>query len=286
MDNLFLNQDAATQFQRRGYLLVDFLSDEEANALADLYARYESGVAMDFVASMFSHNAGYRQMVDTAVKAIFAPALAKIFRPHRCLAGTFLEKHPLPAHGEVPLHQDWTFVNETQFSSLNVWCALEDTHEKNGCLWMLPGSHCFPVHPRAPFGPSPWIREFGPDFTSAMCPVPMKKGQAVIFGHAMWHASRLNHTASSRLAASCSLVSQDAELFHYRYIPDAQTQTAWRFERYKVDTSFFSHYQIGSPISEDYPREYVSVAIPAIAQQQRQACLEYIMRAQTPDTGL
>jgi hypothetical protein len=279
MLNLFLNQERAQTFQQTGYLLVDFLAEDEVNALTELHASLESGVSMGFIASMFSQHAGYRQTVDSAIKTHFAAALAKLFKPHRCLAGAFLEKRPVPECGEVPLHQDWTFVDETQFQSLNVWCALEDVDEHNGCLWLLPGSHLFPTHLRAPFGPAPWIGAFSSDFTGAMRPMVMKKGQALIFGHAMWHASKLNHGQTSRLAASCSIVPQEAPIFHYCYDRQAQSDASWAFERYQVDEIFFSSYQLGSPIAAAYTPQRIVVEAPVLTAEHRQALVEKVHQA-------
>lgn len=278
--NLFLNQDKARDFHQTGYLLVDFLAEDEVNALTELYASLESGVSMGFIASMFSQHTGYRQTVDNAIKTRFAAALATLFKPHSCLAGAFLEKRPVPECGVVPLHQDWTFVDETQFQSLNVWCALEDVDEHNGCLWLLPGSHLFPTHPRAPFGPAPWIGAFGAELEGAMRPMVMKKGQALIFGHAMWHASKLNHGQTSRLAASCSIVPQAAPLFHYCHDRQAQSDIHWVFERYQVDEEFFSGYQVGAPVAGVYPSQRILVDVPVPTAEHRQVLVEKVHQAQ------
>lgn len=49
--------------------------------------------------------------------------------------------HLAPAGGEVPSHDDSTFLYTDPPSALGFWFALEDCTTSNGCLSFLPGSH-------------------------------------------------------------------------------------------------------------------------------------------------
>ena len=279
-DSMLLNENIARTIQRVGYIVADFLREHEIAALREAYERLESGVQMGFFASMFSADAQYRNAVDKVIKDIFARPLKNLVQQHRCLLGSFLEKKPVPESGEVPLHQDWTFVNETEFQSLNFWCPLEDVDERNGCLWVLPGSHRFPTHPRAPFGPAPWITAFGQELSAVMIPVPMKKGEVLISEHRLWHASNLNYAQTSRLAAACTVVPERAEVIHYCH--DLKSGSGF-YNRYRVDEAFFCEYQVGRPPPGRYAFDKIEVKLPCPTRDQLQ---EFMILTRVANTNV
>jgi phytanoyl-CoA hydroxylase len=43
--------------------------------------------------------------------------------------------------GEVPIHQDSTYLFAEPDTLLGFWIPLQDATKSNGCLWGLPGSH-------------------------------------------------------------------------------------------------------------------------------------------------
>jgi ectoine hydroxylase-related dioxygenase (phytanoyl-CoA dioxygenase family) len=59
---------------------------------------------------------------------------------------------------ETPLHQDEAHWGErTDYNSLSIWFPLQDTHEENGCLRFVPGSHKLDVQPHRSVGGDPRI---------------------------------------------------------------------------------------------------------------------------------
>lgn len=261
--SLFLDENIAKACERAGYAVVDFLDANAVAELKDIYRRQASGISMGFRVSLFSTDIAYRKAVDKNIKEIFSGPLEKLLHRHKKVMATFLEKRPVPEQGEVPLHQDWTFVDEAQFQSLNCWCPLDDVDERNGCLWVLPGSHRFPTHPRAPFGPAPWIH-WGQSLASELIPVPMKKGSVLIHDHRLWHASNANHTQTTRLATACVVVPEEAELFHFCCDEHAE---AGGYDRFRVDDAFFCEYHPGHPPPDRYRCEKVAVKLPCFAPE-------------------
>ena len=205
--------------------------------------------------------------MDEKIKDVFSKPLKNLVHGHKCLLGSFLEKRPVPASGEVPLHQDWTFVDEAEFQSYNFWCPLEDVGESNGCLWVLPGSHLFQTHPRAPFGAAPLIAAWGQELYGELIPVPMKKGQALIHAHRLWHASNLNHTQTSRLATACVVVPERAQIFHYCQNSKSESGV---YDRYRVDEAFFREYQVGYLPPDRYSFDQVELESTSPAPDQLQ----------------
>ena len=71
---------------------------------------------------------------------------SQIFLPSRIYGGTFMVKSHLDSE-MLPLHQDWSVVEEGQYSTLFVWCPLVDVSVRNGrfsrCREAIAGSaHC------------------------------------------------------------------------------------------------------------------------------------------------
>ena len=48
---------------------------------------------------------------------------------------------PAEIGGDVPAHQDSTFLYDDPETLLGFWTPLQDATLKNGCLWGIPGSH-------------------------------------------------------------------------------------------------------------------------------------------------
>jgi ectoine hydroxylase-related dioxygenase (phytanoyl-CoA dioxygenase family) len=80
----------------------------------------------------------------------------------------------------------------------SIWVALVDTDERNGCLWIVPGSHRLgpPDHGQAAL--NPLLREASAGVEAL--PLPMRAGEAVAFGGLTLHRSGPNHSDTARPA--------------------------------------------------------------------------------------
>ena len=111
--------------------------------------------------------------------------------------------------GEVVPHQDSTFLYTDPLSVIGFWMALEDSTQRNGCLWSLPGSHKAGVRRKmtvkdgkTTFDP-PMAEEFD---LSKFTPLEMKAGSMVILHGNNIHFSKENTSAKSRHAYSVHYV--------------------------------------------------------------------------------
>ncbi|MCS7208140.1 MAG: phytanoyl-CoA dioxygenase family protein [Fimbriimonadales bacterium] len=55
--------------------------------------------------------------------------------------------HNPPGTGGQGWHQDSYYITTYPDTLIGVWLALEPADELNGCLWVVPGSHCEPIYP-------------------------------------------------------------------------------------------------------------------------------------------
>lgn len=95
-------------------------------------------------------------------------------------------------------HQDNGFGPLDPANNVTCWVALDDTHESNGCLWVLPGSH--------KQGVIEYIASRGRERIaaitdeSAAIPLPMRAGECVLFHGNLLHTSKGNTTDKLRRA--------------------------------------------------------------------------------------
>jgi ectoine hydroxylase-related dioxygenase (phytanoyl-CoA dioxygenase family) len=112
----------------------------------------------------------------------------------------------------MPIHQDWTVVDETEFASITCWVPLIDTTTQNGAFQVIEGSHLFSDALR---GPSLPVAFEGQDLSCFLKTIPLKKGEAIIFNHALIHASHSNLSEKERVAVTFGLTHKDASLLMY-----------------------------------------------------------------------
>jgi ectoine hydroxylase-related dioxygenase (phytanoyl-CoA dioxygenase family) len=101
-------------------------------------------------------------------------------------------------------HQDDAYYTEAVNSDtrMSIWVPLQDTDERNGCLWIVPGSHKQGLQ-------SYTIQNNGTcrkalikeqvDLSTAV-PVRMKAGSMLLFHALTWHSSKGNETDRVRRA--------------------------------------------------------------------------------------
>jgi ectoine hydroxylase-related dioxygenase (phytanoyl-CoA dioxygenase family) len=155
----------------------------------------------------------------------------------------------------MPLHADWTYVDENQYRSMSVWVPLVDTDENNGSLGVIAGSHRVMNKIRGPR-----IRQSSYDHDKLWTQkygklLPAKAGTAVIYDHALMHFSPPNYSSIPRPAINLSLVPDEAQAIHY-CIPEG----AHDIEKYEVnDKSFYMEYDNFQRPRRQKPIEHLPV---------------------------
>ena len=145
---IFKEELQQQQFDQDGYLVIDFLSAGEVGQLHRLHQRFENRLTGPFDASIMSRDLTYRQIIDEDIKQVFAAKLNSTLKDYRLCSSGYAVKKASNATSELPIHQDWSFVDETRFESLGIWCPLTDVGKRNGCLRVVRGSHRLNTKPR------------------------------------------------------------------------------------------------------------------------------------------
>jgi len=130
------------------------------------------------------HIAVMRQIIGPTVWGVFNQFVTKLPDPNVQTA-------------EFPWHQDNGYGDNPVATNVTVWCALDDVDERNGCVWVVPGSHKLGLLDHKSTGTSWHLTVRAP---SDGISVPLKAGEAVAFSGLTLHRSLANHTDKPRRA--------------------------------------------------------------------------------------
>lgn len=221
------------ELEQKGYVVLPFFDAVQVEELKLLYAKYKSGSPY-FHSTTFSKDVDLKKQLNAEAGNIFSPQVQALFEGHKSLGASFLTK-PAGKGGHMPIHQDWTIVDESKYGSYTIWVPLQDVNEHNGAITVLDGSHRLIDTLRAPSLPVV-INDIEPELRQCMKTLRMKAGEAFIFNHALIHASHLNSSEADRIAVTYGLVPQQAQLLFYH---KNETGTV---DKYVVADDFFLNY--------------------------------------------
>lgn len=218
--NIFKNILLENKFEKDGYITLDLL-DKEAlqnlfqllNELAQMKDESNVQIKSSYELSFFNSDASYKRLVFDKVYAFFKPYLDSILDNYEPLIINLFNKKP--GTGEVPLHQNWTFVDESKYTSVSVWIPLCDVSRKNGTLEMSPGTHKNLSAYRSPS--IPWVFSGLEKVIKKnyMKPLELKVGQIAILDDAILHYSGENKSDKDRGTIQLIMKPKEAKAIHY-----------------------------------------------------------------------
>lgn len=216
----------ADRIAKDGYFIVPFLDEDELEYFRNLYKRYHPQDPETFYKSYFSSDKDYKLQVENDIIKKFNEKLGYLFQNHRTFGGMFVAKPPLEK-GHFTAHQDWSFTDEWEWPSYNMWCPLDDVNDENGNLNVIRGSHKF-LNTIRGFGTPDVYDHLHKDLEANMLSLPMKAGEVVIFYHGLIHGSTKNITDNARVSLGLSIVHSEAPLRYHYY--DEENKVLDEFE--------------------------------------------------------
>ena len=216
MRPIFNDPALQAEYDEMGYVVVDFLDQNEVMALADTYKKLNGQPTFSsFATSNMSMDTAYRQSVSDSVISTFTRATEKYLNDCRMFFGIFTSKQPSNERSLCPMHQDPTYVDESLYTSLTIWVPLIDTNEINGALEVMDRSHLLNGSPRSTLPRFPY-----PEFASHMTEnyykrLDMKAGQAYIGNSKVFHWSPSNMSDTERVAALAWLSENESTMRCY-----------------------------------------------------------------------
>jgi ectoine hydroxylase-related dioxygenase (phytanoyl-CoA dioxygenase family) len=230
---IFRDKYLNEQLETKGYVIIPFAAPAQLEKLREIYQRYKANSPY-FHSTTFSDDLELKKKLSSEVGEVYTENLNSFFEHYRKMGASFLCK-PFGEGGHMPVHQDWTIVDETRYASYTIWVPLQDVDETNGAITVLDGSHLFTPTLRGPTLPVV-IRDLEPAVKDQLKTLRMKAGEAFIFNHALIHASHLNRTKNDRIAVTFGLIPEKAQLMFY-HLNEQQ-----EIEKYLVEDDFFMRY--------------------------------------------
>lgn len=238
MRTIFKNEELQSQFSKDGFVVLPLLQKEEVESLLNYYQNqeFDNKIEAGFHISLDNQNEDLVKEVGSKIKEVLVPKTADLLDDCKIFTASYVIKEP-GLQNIVPPHQDWTFVDESQFCSATVWTALVDVTEKNGALGVIRGSHKIFDHKRS--SPSPQSKSPLSDHVFTLFPfvdvIEMKAGESLIFDNRLIHASPPNLSDQTRIAVGIGITQSEAQLKHFYQHP-----SSGKLEEYDVDENFYT----------------------------------------------
>lgn len=244
------DEQLETQFQKDGYVTIPFLTEKEVADLKqgffDLLPKSggnitatDTGMSCDITYdfTFIDKNPEFKQAVYNKITSYFEPHVQKWLADYRPIIANYIRKNT--DTGEVPLHQNWAFVDERKCTSVSIWCPLVDSSPENGTLQIVPGSHKRYGEVRGPM--IPWELEGIKHeiIDKYLVPMNIKAGQAVVLDDSVVHYSALNKTNDLRLAIQLILIPREEKSIHYHMDPAKDPN---KVDVLEVDTDFYMQF--------------------------------------------
>lgn len=251
MRKTFNDPQLQKEFDKNGYVRVPFISPERVAKLKNLFfetlAKSGGQITSDEVDSagetlitydftFIDKNPDYKRLVFDIITREFAPEVEKLLANYKPIIANYIRKKSNT--GEVPVHQNWAFVEERKYTSVSIWCPLVDSFRDNGTLEVVPGSHKRFAEFRGPM--IPWeLDAIKPQLIEKyLQPLDTKAGDAVILDDSLVHYSRPNKTQDLRIAIQLILIPAELPSVHYHL--DYQNPTEVKV--WEVDHDFYMQF--------------------------------------------
>ena len=212
---IFKDPELQSNFEQDGFVKISLLQPADIAALRALYAEFHPETISGFHSSTYSEDYQFKLEISKKTSSIINARLKEHLQDYRTIGASFLAKST-GSHSEMPMHQDWTIVDEDRFVAINVWTPLVDCSEENGTLEVITGSHRYLKVKRMP------TLEFvlegkQQDLKPFLTPIPTKAGEAIFINQALIHYSKPSTKRELRIAITTGVVSQEADLVLYYF---------------------------------------------------------------------
>lgn len=246
---IFKNKKLEQSFLKNGFIVVNLIDHSSCQKLLCFYDQNPNTDTGKFHSTHFSKDRVYKKEVHQKIIAVYKTSLDQYLENFKPLFANFMVKEA-HEHSIMPLHADWTYIDEGKAVSLGVWSPLVDTNEKNGMLGVVPSSHKLKKNFRGPKIPTPFhdFNEYIIEKYGKMLRV--KAGEAVIYDHRLLHFSPPNLSKQTRVAVNIVMAPENEKIVHYASFGDLNKVAVFQpeNENFYLEYDHFEEPTLGTPI--------------------------------------
>ena len=169
-----------------------------------------------FHLSAFHNDSVWKRRVYDEIHEFTRAAVDRLLVDYEPLVINIHDKPP-GADTALGIHQNPSFVDETQHKSITVWIPLIDVRRENGTLGVLPGSHNVFDAVRAANMPDVF-EDIAVQLTERYFdPLELKRGQAAVLDDSLIHWSYPNLSDRPRMAVQLIMVPRRPRHIYWYY---------------------------------------------------------------------
>ena len=232
MKPLFKNRELWEEVERNGYVIVPLLNESELQRLWCLYEEFVDQTNVQDLYESSRHNSIETNLqINDAIHNELSASHREIFSDCDLYGGTFMVK----SHHDstfLPAHQDWSIVEEDEYNTLFIWCALQEVTATNGGLFVLDGSHKYFKNIRA--GTYSSNRYILPSSLQHCAKnLSLKPGEAICYSDRVFHGSHSNQSGQDRVVVTAQVIERGAKLVYFHKKDDSEVDV------YAADKHFY-----------------------------------------------
>jgi hypothetical protein len=223
--NILKDRSAQQHLDQQGYVVIDMLGPEKLQELLLVFSQFRPMLpAKNGLHITLEHaEAQTRMRVAHTLIGMMRAQFDEHFHEYRVFQGSFIFKESNREDNPVPLHQDWTFVDEPSGQeSYTIWVALCDITDETGAVGVMPGSHRdldqIRYTPNEKYTGYEKIPAYASDRPVSY--IRMKAGQALLWNHKLVHNSLPNISDVERRNASFCITGASAQLKSFWCSPE------------------------------------------------------------------
>jgi hypothetical protein len=260
MRGIFRDSGTQAHFDQNGYVCEDFLDPDKIDRLRALYfstagkgrETYGFAAPLSYYISVFDKDPEHRRAANDGIRELFVESIERLMIDYRILYCNFMVKEP--QGGEIQAHQDFTFVDESRFVAFNLWVPLQDTHLKNGCFHLVPGSNRLLQSYRSSTVPDT-LAAHNEALKPFMIPLPLAAGRGILFDQKLFHYSPDNESQVPRVAVQLVVIPREAQpliAYYDRQSPESVRLLAITDDAYLTNCNLWET-PSGLPLIETRP---------------------------------